>query len=437
MLKEKKPMPLYAKILIGMGLGLVWGLVAPSFGLVDFTADWIKPFGTIFINSLKLIAIPLVLVSLIDGISNLTDVSKLSRIGTKTIIFYLSTTVIAVVIGLVSVNLIKPGKFLDPSKREELRAAYASDIDNRIQGAEGVTDAGPLDTLVNIVPDNLFFALTNNTNMLQVIFFAILFGVAMVMSPPKKVATVKAFFDGVNSIILKIVDFIMMYAPLGVFALLASLNLDLNLLGALGVYSGNVLLGLAMMVFVIYPIIFKMFTKTSYFGFFKAILPAQILAFSTSSSAATLPVTMDCVEKNLGVKEEISSFVLPLGATINMDGTSIHQGVSAVFIAQAFGLDLTLGQQITILLTAVLASVGAAAVPSAGIIMLIIVLESVGLDPAGLALILAVDRPLDMCRTVVNVTGDATVTMVVAHSEDMLDTSTTPGYENVESDMTA
>jgi Na+/H+-dicarboxylate symporter len=437
MLKEKKPMPLYAKILIGMGLGLVWGLVAPSFGLVDFTANWIKPFGTIFINSLKLIAIPLVLVSLIDGISNLTDVSKLSRIGSKTIIFYLATTVIAVVIGLVSVNLIKPGKFLDPSKREELRAAYASDIDTRIQGAEGVTDAGPLDTLVNIVPDNLFFALTNNTNMLQVIFFAILFGVAMVMSPPKKVATVKAFFDGVNSIILKIVDFIMMYAPLGVFALLASLNLDLNLLGALGVYSGNVLLGLAIMVFVVYPTIFKFFTKTSYFGFFKAILPAQILAFSTSSSAATLPVTMDCVEKNLGVKEEISSFVLPLGATINMDGTSIHQGVSAVFIAQAFGLDLSLGQQITILLTAVLASVGAAAVPSAGIIMLIIVLESVGLDPAGLALILAVDRPLDMCRTVVNVTGDATVTMVVAHSEDMLDTSTTPGYENVESDMTA
>jgi Na+/H+-dicarboxylate symporter len=427
----KKPMPLYAKILIGMALGLIYGMVTPSLGWGDFTEEYVKPFGTIFINSLKLIAVPLVLVSLIDGVSNLTDISKLSRIGSKTIAFYLVTTVIAVSVGLLSVNLIKPGKFLDADKREELRTAFASDMDDKISIADKQS-GGKLDLLVDIVPDNIFNALSDNTNMLQVIFFAIIFGVAMVLSEPKKVSGVKAFFDGVNAIILKIVDIIMMYAPLGVFALLASLKIDLNLLGALSVYSGNVVLGLAFMVFITYPLIFKFFTKTSYFGFFKAILPAQVLAFSTSSSAATLPVTMDCVEKELGVKEEISSFVLPLGATINMDGTSIHQGVSAVFIAQAFGLDLTLIEQLTILVTAVLASVGAAAVPSAGIIMLIIVLESVGLDPAGLALILAVDRPLDMLRTVVNVTGDATVTMVVAHSESMLDTDITPGYEDVQ-----
>jgi Na+/H+-dicarboxylate symporter len=427
----KKPMPLYVKILIGMALGLIYGMVTPSLGWGDFTEEYVKPFGTIFINSLKLIAVPLVLVSLIDGVSNLTDISKLSRIGSKTIIFYFATTVIAVTVGLLSVNLIKPGRFLDANKREELRTAFASDMDDKISIADKQS-GGKLDLLVDIVPDNIFNALSDNTNMLQVIFFAILFGVAMVLSEPKKVSGVKAFFDGVNAIILKIVDIIMMYAPLGVFALLASLKIDLNLLGALSVYSGNVVLGLAFMVFITYPLIFKFFTKTSYFGFFKAILPAQVLAFSTSSSAATLPVTMDCVEKQLGVKEEISSFVLPLGATINMDGTSIHQGVSAVFIAQAFGLDLSLMEQLTILVTAVLASVGAAAVPSAGIIMLIIVLESVGLDPAGLALILAVDRPLDMLRTVVNVTGDATVTMVVAHSESMLDTELTPGYEDVQ-----
>jgi Na+/H+-dicarboxylate symporter len=240
----------------------------------------------------------------------------------------------------------------------------------------------------------------------------------MILAPKEKIKPVKDFFDGANEVILKIVDIIMKFAPLGVFALLASLNIDMGLMKALGVYSLNVVLGLVLMVLVIYPIYLRLFTKQKYFTFLKGILPAQILAFSTSSSAATLPVTIDCAEKNLGVSEEVTSFVLPLGATINMDGTSIHQGVSAVFIAQAFAIDLDIGQQLTILLTAVLASIGSAAVPGAGIIMLIIVLEAVGLDPAGLALILAVDRPLDMLRTVVNVTGDTTVASVVSASED-------------------
>jgi Na+/H+-dicarboxylate symporter len=417
-MKKWRDLPLYAKILIGMVLGMIWGISAQSLGIAEFTQIWIRPFGTIFINLLKLIAVPLVLVSLVDGVSNLSDVSKLSRMGGKTIALYLSTTVIAVTIGLISVNLIEPGKYLSSERREELKEKFASDIDKNIGTVTEKQDEGPLQMLIDIVPDNIFHGLSDNVNMLQVIFFAILFGVAMILAPKEKIKPVKDFFDGANEVILKIVDIIMKFAPLGVFALLASLNIDMGLMKALGVYSLNVVLGLVLMVLVIYPIYLRLFTKQKYFTFLKGILPAQILAFSTSSSAATLPVTIDCAEKNLGVSEEVTSFVLPLGATINMDGTSIHQGVSAVFIAQAFAIDLDIGQQLTILLTAVLASIGSAAVPGAGIIMLIIVLEAVGLDPAGLALILAVDRPLDMLRTVVNVTGDTTVASVVSASED-------------------
>lgn len=407
-----------------MILGLIWGLSADSLGLIDFTQNWIKPWGDLFIRCLKLIAVPLIIFSLIDGISNLTDVSRLSRIGGKTIAFYLSTTIIAVTIGLCLVNLIKPGKFMSPEKRDELREAYATDMDTRIISAHEVKDVSPLKPLVDVVPENFFGSAADNTNMLQVIFFAILFGIAMILSDQDRIKSVKSFFDGANSVILKIVDLIMRFAPVAVFALLASLNIDTELIKALGVYSLSVVIGLTIMVFIAYPSILKLFTRVKYISFLKGILPAQMLAFSTSSSAATLPVTMECVEKNLGVPEEVSSFVLPLGATINMDGTSIHQGVSAVFIAQAFGIDLTLGQQITILLTAVLSSIGAAAVPGAGIIMLIIVLEAVGLDPTGLALILAVDRPLDMLRTVVNVTGDSTVATVIAESENKIQTMT-------------
>jgi Na+/H+-dicarboxylate symporter len=421
---KTKKIPLYAKILIGMALGLVWGLSASALGLSDFTQDWIKPFGTIFINCLKLIAVPLIIVSLVDGVSNLSDVSKLSRIGGKTIGLYMLTTVFAISIGLVLVNIIEPGKLLSAERRDSLHKNFASDLDQSITTAHSTSDTGPLQPLVNIVPDNFFNAASDNTNMLQIIFFSILFGVAMILANKEKIQPVKNFFDGANAVILSIVDIIMRYAPVGVFALLASLSIDLELMKALSVYSLNVVLGLAIMIFVMYPTLLKIFTKIKYKEFIRAILPAQILAFSTSSSAATLPVTMDCAEKNLGISEEVSSFVLPLGATINMDGTSIHQGISAVFIAQAFGIDLTLGQQLTILMTAVLASIGAAAVPGAGIIMLIIVLESVGLDPAGLALILAVDRPLDMLRTAVNITGDSTVASIVATSENELNIAT-------------
>ena len=418
----KKKIPLYVKILIGMGLGLIWGLSADSLGLVAFTHDWIKPWGDIFIRALKLIAIPLIIFSLIDGVSNLSDVSRLSRIGGKTIAFYLATTVLSVTVGLLLVNIIRPGKLLSEERRESLRAAYASELDETVVSAHELGKSGPLQPVVDIVPDNFFNSASSNSNMLQIIFFSSLFGVAMILTPSQKVTAVKAFFDGANHVVLRIVDIIMQFAPVGVFALLASLNIDSELMMALGTYSLNVVLGLATMIFVVYPSILKIFTRMPALRFYKGILPAQMLAFSTSSSAATLPVTMDCAEKNLGVAEEISSFVLPLGATINMDGTAIHQGISAVFIAQAFGIDLSVGQQLTILLTAVLSSIGAAAVPGAGIIMLVIVLEAVGLDPLGLALILAVDRPLDMMRTVVNITGDSTVAVVVAHSENGLNT---------------
>ncbi|GJM28555.1 MAG: glutamate:proton symporter [Cyclobacteriaceae bacterium] len=426
-----RKLALHWKILIGMAVGAALGIAAIIGGFGDFIQDWIKPFGTIFINLLKLIAVPLILVSLIDGISNLTDLSKLSRIGGKTIGLYILSTVMAISIGLILVNLVEPGNFLPSETREELRLKYASDANLKMETATSVGESGPLQILVDVVPDNIFGAFTNNANMLQVIFFAFLFGIAMVMTPQVKALPVKKFFDGANAIILKIVELVMLAAPLGVLALLAGLIVDvagddpagaIDLFKALGVYSLTVLAGLVIMIFIFYPTLITIFTSIKYREFFKGIFPAQMLAFSTSSSAATLPVTMDRVEKKLGVSEEVSSFVLPLGATINMDGTSIHQAVSAVFIAQAFAHDLTMGDQLTIVLTATLASIGAAAVPSAGLIMLVIVLGAIGVEPEGLALIIAVDRPIDMCRTIVNITGDATVATLVASSEGELRT---------------
>ena len=407
-----------------MVFGVFYGLLASKMGWLDLTNDWIKPWGKIFINLLKLIAVPLVFASLIKGVSSLSDVSKLSRIGGKTITIYLFTTVVAVTFGLLLVNIVQPGTSFSEEKRLELKEQYASNAASKIASAKGVKEDGPLQFIVDMVPSNLIQATGNNKNMLQVIFFAILFGIAIVMLPSEKTSIVKGFFDGVNDIILKIVDLIMLTAPYGVFALLAGLVVDFGgsaeLFQALGIYSLSVVIGLLLMIMVVYPLILKSFTKLKYFDFFKCIAPAQMLAFSTSSSAATLPVTMERCEDHLGVSKEVSSFVLPLGATINMDGTSLYQAVAAVFIAQAFGYDLDLSQQLTIVLTSTLASIGAAAVPGAGMVMLVIVLSSIGIDPEGIALIFAVDRLLDMLRTVVNVTGDATVASVVAATEGQL-----------------
>ena len=402
-----------------MSLGVLFGV---SFSFIPsgdlFIANYIKPFGTIFINLLKLIAVPLILASLIKGISDLKDISKLSKMGGRTIITYLITTLIAVTIGLILVNVIKPGKSISVDTRNELVEAYATDTQAKQKAAAKQQELGPLQALVDMVPSNIFLAASNNRNMLQVIFFALFFGIGMILLNEKKVAPVKNFFDSFNSIILKLIDLIMLSAPYGVFALLAALVVEapsLELFKALALYAITLLLGLAAMI-LIYVLIVQLLTKRKISFFVRGIAPAQLLAFSTSSSAATLPVTMECVEENLGVDKEVASFVLPIGATINMDGTSVYQGVAAVFIAQAFGLDLSLSAQLGIVFTATLASIGTAAVPSAGIVMLVIVLAQAGIPEAGLALIFAIDRPLDMCRTIVNVTGDAAVSMIVGKS---------------------
>ena len=402
-----------------MSLGVFFGVIfsfIPSGDL--FISNYIKPFGTIFINLLKLIAVPLILASLIKGISDLKDISKLSKMGGRTIVTYLITTLTAVTIGLILVNVIKPGKSISVDTRNELVEAYATDTQAKQKAAAKQQELGPLQALVDMVPSNIFLAASNNRNMLQVIFFALFFGIGMILLNEKKVAPVKNFFDSFNSIILKLIDLIMLSAPYGVFALLAALVVEapsFELFKALALYAITLLLGLAAMI-IIYVLIVQLLTKRKISFFVRGIAPAQLLAFSTSSSAATLPVTMECVEENLGVDKEVASFVLPIGATINMDGTSVYQGVAAVFIAQAFGLDLSLSAQLGIVFTATLASIGTAAVPSAGIVMLVIVLAQAGIPEAGLALIFAIDRPLDMCRTIVNVTGDAAVSMIVGKS---------------------
>jgi|TARA_B110000902_G_scaffold49973_1_gene57250 Na+/H+-dicarboxylate symporter len=423
-----KSLALHWKILIGMLSGVTFGFIMLEVGGADFVASWIKPIGTIFVKLLKLIAVPLILASLIKGISDLKDISKFASIGLKTIIIYVLTTVIAISIGLILVNTLNPGDGVSQETISKLTETYAGDsgVQGKIAEASRQQAGRPLDFLVDMVPDNAFSALSNNKLMLQVIFLAMFLGISLLLVGEKSAKPLKDFFDSLNDVVLKMVDLIMLTAPFAVFALLANVVVssgDPELLYALLFYSGVVVGGLLLMV-CFYLILVTVVTKRNPLWFLKQISPAQLLAFSTSSSAATLPVTMERVEEHLGVDKEVSSFVLPVGATINMDGTSLYQAVAAVFIAQALDFDLTFTDQLMIVLTALLASIGSAAVPGAGMVMLVIVLESVGF-PAdklaiGLALIFAVDRPLDMCRTMVNVTGDATVSMIVAKLEGKL-----------------
>lgn len=410
---------LHWQIILGMVVGILVGVGAAYLNWNEFVIDWIKPFGTIFINLLKLIAIPLIVASLIKGISDLKDIAKLSAMGGRTIGIYIVTTVVAVTLGLVIVNLLGPGRGLDPAIRDSLMSSYAGDAGARIQAAMSQSEAGPLQALVDIVPENIMGAAGDNGNMLQVIFFVIFFGIGMILIPEEQARPVKRFFDGVNEVVLKLIDLIMLSAPYGVFALMAAIVVEspsVDLFIALGKYALAVVAGLSVLIFGFYPLLVRIFTGRSYGFFFNGISPAQLLAFSTSSSAATLPVTMERVEEHLGVDEEVTSFVLPIGATINMDGTSLYQAVAAVFIAQVLGIQLDIGSQLGIIATATLASIGSAAVPGAGMVMLVIVLGQAGIPEEGLALIFAVDRPLDMFRTVANVTGDATVSMLVAKS---------------------
>ena len=406
------------KIIIGLILGTIYGIASAINGWSNFTQDYIAPFGTIFLNLLKLIAVPLVVSSLITGVASLSDTRKLSRIGMKTILLYIGTTAVAVSIGLILVNLLEPGSAIPDSYQETLSNEYIEKAADKKNAANSVQkNRGPLQPLVDMVPSNIFSAASNNSNMLQVVFISIIFGISLIGIDRKFSKPVLDFLEGINQLIIKLVEMIMYFAPYGVFALIAktisSVSGDISqissILSALLFYMGVVIAGLFMHMSLTYISILKFFTNISLKHFFKSIGPVQLVAFSTSSSGATLPVTMKRCEKDLGVSEEISSFVLPLGATINMDGTALYQGVAAVFIAQAVGMDLTFADQFTIVATAVLASIGTAAVPGAGIIMLVIILEAINVPSEGIALILGVDRILDMIRTTTNVTGDATI----------------------------
>jgi proton glutamate symport protein len=415
---SSRSLALHWQILIGMALGVAIGWLAGTLGWQPFVADWIAPFGQIFVRSLKLIAIPLIVVSLIKGVSELRDISSLSRLGSRTLVLYILTTVVAVTIGLVIANVFKPGQAFTAETRAKLMQSGAvQDKAAKVQGdAIAQQEQGPLQPLVDLVPENLFLAASDNRNMLQVITFAVLFGIGLIMIDPRDAGPVGAVLTGLNAVILKMIDIIMLASPIGVFALLAdqfAATPTWDVMSALLKYALCVVAGLAVVMFLFYPALVVLISKHDYRSFFRGMAPAQLLAFSTSSSAATLPVTMECVEKNLGVENEIASFVLPIGATVNMDGTSLYQAVAAVFIAQAYGIDLSLAQQLQIILTATLASIGAAAVPGAGMVMLVIVLGAINVPVEGLALIIAVDRILDMCRTTVNVTGDAVVALMI------------------------
>jgi len=465
-----KKLPIHVKIVIGLVLGIVWAFLSSFMGWNEFTIRWIDPFGMIFIRLLKFIAVPLVLFSIIGGVSGLRDVSKLGRLGWKTLLAYMTTTLLAVGIGLTLVNIVKPGTHIDDEQRIKNRLSYEvwlqeNDIGatqdglnflsdpkyvaylSEAQAAEQVAspkldlekkmktvavqkESSPLKFIVEMVPDNIFASLSGNGLMLQVIFFAIFFGITLVLIPEQASAPIINLVNGMNSIFLKMVDLVMKAAPFFVFCLLAGVVAKMadspqevfEIFIGLGSYSLTLFSGLFLLTFVVYPLIVKsLVSKMSFKDFFKNISPAQFLAFSTSSSAATLPVTMECVEENVGVPKSISSFVLPIGATVNMDGTSMFEGVAVVFLAQLHFIDLTIAQQLTIVFTAAAASIGSAAVPSAGLIMMIMVLQSVGLNPAWVAIIFPVDRILDMCRTVVNVTGDMVVSTLIAKSEGELE----------------
>lgn len=419
-----KKLALHWKIIIGMVLGIIFGFIMNSYNGQQFVTDWIAPFGKIFINLLKLIAVPLILASLIKGISDLKDISKIRDMGLRTIVIYIGTTLVAIVIGLSIVNFVKPGTGMPQETLEKIKMKYENDagVTDKLVKASAQQDAGPLQALVDIFPSNIFQAMAD-AKMLQVIFFALFVGICLLLIGEKKAKPMIDIFDSLNEVVMKMVDLIMLFAPYAVFALMANVIIafdDTEILVKLLQYALCVVGGLMLMIG-FYLILIKVFTKKSPLWFLSKISPAQLLAFSTSSSAATLPVTMERVEEHIGVDKEVSGFVLPVGATVNMDGTSLYQGIAAVFIMQVIWPEgLTFTNQLVIVATALLASIGSAAVPSAGMVMLVIVLESIGfppeLLPIGLALIFAVDRPLDMCRTVVNVTGDATVSMIVAKS---------------------
>ncbi|MCK5824333.1 MAG: dicarboxylate/amino acid:cation symporter [Ichthyobacteriaceae bacterium] len=463
----KKKIALHWQIIIGLLLGVVWALFSSHFGLTEFTLNWIEPFGQVFINLLKLIAVPLVLFSIIGGVTGIGDPDKLGKMGAKTIVLYLSTTVLAITLGLILVNVIQPGKKMDKSSILENRINYelwaqtngltpvdgecvsckaensailnsvveksgmqivTNDVQDKIKLAKSTKDARPLQFLVDMVPSNIFVSLNNNGLMLQVIVFALLFGISLLLISKHSSYPIIQLVNGMTDVFVKMVELTMAGAPFFVFSLMAGIvskmagddpTKVLDIFMGLSWYAAVVAIGLLSMIYIIYPLVLFLFIgkEFNYKKFFQGISEAQTLAFSTSSSVATLPITMECVEENLGVDKRVTSFVLPIGATINMDGTSLYQAVAVIFLAHMHGIDLDLSQQVTIVLTTTLASIGTAAIPGAGLVMLMIVLQTVGLNPAWIAIIIPVDRILDMIRTVVNVTGDATVSTIIDKTE--------------------
>lgn len=415
--KKKISIPLYLQILIGMIAGIIIGFTALTLNSELFITQWIKPWGQLFIRLLQLIAIPLVLFSLIKGVTGLKDIGRLSRIGGKTILIYMATTVIAVIIGIGMGLIVKPGNLVNRDQVKHLQANYQSVVEEKKQEAAITQDKGPLNFLNDIIPNNIVSATADNSKMLQVIFFALFFGIAALSIPPEKVTPVLRFIDGMNDIILRMVDYIVMLAPWGVAALMAGLVCDFggdtSIFSALGVYALTVVAAMFILLLLFYPVLIHFFTNIHIRKFIRTLYPVQLFAFTTSSSAATLPVTMETVERDLNVSQEVSSFVLPIGTTINMDGTSCYQSIAILFIAQVLGIDLSFTQLLTIIAMTILSSIGTPAIPGGSYVILTMVLTSVGIPAEGLALILGIDRPLDMLRTSVNVTGDATVATLV------------------------
>lgn len=415
---RKKHIPLYVQIFTGMIAGAVIGFAALQLnGGARFVQNWIYPWGQIFIRLLQLIAIPLVFVSLIRGITGLKNISSFSRMGGKTVAIYLSTTVVAVVLGLSAGLLVKPGSLVDRTQIAHIQEQYQSFAEEKKHLAEETEEQGPLSFLENIIPNNIFNAAGDNSKMLQVIFFAMFFGLAALTVSPAKIKPLISLFDELNDVILRMIDYIIRVAPYGVAALMAGLVADFNgdasIFSALGVYALTVTVSLLIIIFGFYPLLLRLFTKIRPPEFMKNIYPVQLFAFTTSSSAATLPLTMDVVEKKLGVSQETASFVLPVGTTINMDGTSCYQAIAVVFIAQVLGMELNAVQLLYIVALTVVSSIGTPGIPGGSFVILTMVLTSAGIPAEGLALIIGIDRPLDMLRTSVNVTGDAVTAAIV------------------------
>lgn len=414
---KKIRIPFYLQILIGMVVGVVVGFIAIGLGGEQIVNDWIRPLGKLFIKALVLIAVPLVFVTLMKGIIDLKDTSSLSRLGGRTVAIYLATTVFAVLVGMGLALLIRPGEMVDSNLIEEMTSVNSSKALS-IQAMQADTaDSGPLRFLDDIVPSNIFQSLSDNGKMLQIIFFAILFGIAVLSIPYEKKLPLVNLIDSLNEAIMRIVGYVIACAPVGVAALMAGLVVDFkgdaSVFAALGVYAGNVVVGMLFMLLVFYPLIARLFGGVRYGFFVKSLYPLQMFAFTTSSSAASLPFTFATTQGKLGVSREVSSFVLPIGTTINMDGTSCYQTIATLFIAQALGIDLTVTQLLTIIAMTTLSSIGTPAIPGGSYVILAMVLTSVGIPAESLALIIGIDRPLDMLRTSVNVTGDVAVSVIM------------------------